>query len=350
MSAHKYLRVPGVSARFGTDPFFWNWAMWLTARLVPRSKLNDREFVRAFARLSEPFVRQVDTWAGEAVVSGGLLLAGGHLLAMEGLCTLGLQAGSAAGMPKQLVALARLTSALICVPLGSSWRHLTSDPRTPAHSHTPHCLQAMRIEVDFEGGKNAAGLFVHRYLGQVRVLACTGTRLRQLPAFFQRHTCHFFLVVHRFGTRLLQAVHTCSHMCAPPSSSPPSPQSMGYSVGGFARAVLLGQTKPGVWYPEVGAHARSGNEELHALFLSPKARCLTCPHTFSPISPMRRSPRRWLTAVASCSTLPPAASALTSTAPCGRLSQSPSRLVLRWHGEGWFRMSMSQGLLTWCGQ
>ena len=29
------LGVPSVSARFGTAPFFWNWAMWLTARLAP---------------------------------------------------------------------------------------------------------------------------------------------------------------------------------------------------------------------------------------------------------------------------------------------------------------------------
>ena len=29
-------QVAGSSARFGTDPFFWNWAMWLVARLVPR--------------------------------------------------------------------------------------------------------------------------------------------------------------------------------------------------------------------------------------------------------------------------------------------------------------------------
>jgi len=117
-SAKKYLRVPGVSARFGTDPFFWNWAMWLTARLVPRAMLNDRKFVREFAKLSDPFVRAVDKWAGEAV--------------------------------------------------------------------------AMRIEVDFQDGKNSCGLFVHRYLGQ----------------------------------------------------------SMGYSVAGFAQAVLKGQTAPGVWYPE----------------------------------------------------------------------------------------------------
>lgn len=44
------------------------------ARLLPRSKLNDREFVRGFAALSDPFVRAVDAWAGEAVVSEPLLL------------------------------------------------------------------------------------------------------------------------------------------------------------------------------------------------------------------------------------------------------------------------------------
>lgn len=69
MSAKKYLGVEGVSARFGTDPFFWNWAMWAMARLLPRSKLNDREFVAWFAGLSDPFVRIVDKQVGEAVVS-----------------------------------------------------------------------------------------------------------------------------------------------------------------------------------------------------------------------------------------------------------------------------------------
>lgn len=66
-SAYKHMKVPGVSARFGTDPFFWNWAMWLTARLVPRSFLNNREWVKAFAKLSDPLVRTVDKFAGEAV-------------------------------------------------------------------------------------------------------------------------------------------------------------------------------------------------------------------------------------------------------------------------------------------
>jgi hypothetical protein len=44
-SAVRCLGVPGVSARFGTDPFIWNWAMWLIARAVPRSFLQDRSQV-----------------------------------------------------------------------------------------------------------------------------------------------------------------------------------------------------------------------------------------------------------------------------------------------------------------
>lgn len=71
ISAYKYLNVPSVSARFGTDPFFWNWAMWLTARLVPRNLLNDRDFVKRFAALSDPLVRSVDKLVGETVVSEG---------------------------------------------------------------------------------------------------------------------------------------------------------------------------------------------------------------------------------------------------------------------------------------
>lgn len=50
----------------------------------------------------------------------------------------------------------------------------------------------MRIEIDFEGGKNAAGIFVHMKL----------------------------------------------------------PEAMGNSVAAFAHAVLSGQAQPGVWYPE----------------------------------------------------------------------------------------------------
>jgi hypothetical protein len=52
--------------------------------------------------------------------------------------------------------------------------------------------QGMRVEVDFEGGKNAAGIYVHKKL----------------------------------------------------------PEAMGNSVAAFAHAVLSGHTQPGVWYPE----------------------------------------------------------------------------------------------------
>lgn len=37
-SARQVFGVPSVSARFGTSPDVWNWAMWLLARLVPKSE------------------------------------------------------------------------------------------------------------------------------------------------------------------------------------------------------------------------------------------------------------------------------------------------------------------------
>jgi len=66
-STHKYLGVPSVSARFGTDPEFWNWAMVLLARLVPKRMLNDREAVASIAKLADPLVRAVDSIVGEKV-------------------------------------------------------------------------------------------------------------------------------------------------------------------------------------------------------------------------------------------------------------------------------------------
>lgn len=69
----------------------------------------------------------------------------------------------------------------------------------------PHATpQAMKVEVDFQSGKNSSGIFVHRYLSQ----------------------------------------------------------SMGYSVAAFACAVLAGHTGPGVWYPEVGLSARVVIDEM----------------------------------------------------------------------------------------
>ena len=41
-STHACMRVPSVSARFGTDPQFWNWAMVAVARLAPPGFLEDR--------------------------------------------------------------------------------------------------------------------------------------------------------------------------------------------------------------------------------------------------------------------------------------------------------------------
>jgi len=47
------MKVPGVSARFGTDPFIWNWAMWLVARLCPKQFLQDRSQVRVAGTRTE---------------------------------------------------------------------------------------------------------------------------------------------------------------------------------------------------------------------------------------------------------------------------------------------------------
>lgn len=41
-STHEFCRVPSVSARFGTDPPLWNWAMLAVARLFPKDFLKDR--------------------------------------------------------------------------------------------------------------------------------------------------------------------------------------------------------------------------------------------------------------------------------------------------------------------
>lgn len=41
-STHKYLKVPSASARFGTDPAFWNWAMIAVARWAGKAFLADR--------------------------------------------------------------------------------------------------------------------------------------------------------------------------------------------------------------------------------------------------------------------------------------------------------------------
>jgi hypothetical protein len=59
----------GVSARFGTT-FFWNWAMWLLARLAPRSLLEDRAKVAWLASRTDPMVRRRCCWGLAAARAG----------------------------------------------------------------------------------------------------------------------------------------------------------------------------------------------------------------------------------------------------------------------------------------
>ncbi|XP_009770430.1 uncharacterized protein [Nicotiana sylvestris] len=66
-SVHEVLGVPTVSARFGTDPFFWNWGMIAMRNLLPREFLRDRSKVQQLVQLFDPVVRAVDGTSGEAV-------------------------------------------------------------------------------------------------------------------------------------------------------------------------------------------------------------------------------------------------------------------------------------------
>ncbi|KAF5937041.1 hypothetical protein HYC85_024547 [Camellia sinensis] len=66
-SAHEVLRVPTVSARFGTAPFFWNWGMAVMTNLLPREFLRDRSRVQNLVEQFDPVVRAVDGIAGERV-------------------------------------------------------------------------------------------------------------------------------------------------------------------------------------------------------------------------------------------------------------------------------------------
>ncbi|MCO5552918.1 hypothetical protein L7F22_006437 [Adiantum nelumboides] len=66
-SAHEVLGVPSVSARFGTEPMFWNWAMGAVASLAPPGFLKDRTKVEKLVKLSNPLVRAVDGLVGERV-------------------------------------------------------------------------------------------------------------------------------------------------------------------------------------------------------------------------------------------------------------------------------------------
>lgn len=66
-SGHSVLGVPSISARFGTEPDFWNWAMWLLARVVPRNILANPKAIDVLAKITDPLVRAVDVVVGEKV-------------------------------------------------------------------------------------------------------------------------------------------------------------------------------------------------------------------------------------------------------------------------------------------
>ncbi|XP_076884158.1 uncharacterized protein LOC143533190 [Bidens hawaiensis] len=66
-SAHEILGVPTVSARFGTAPFIWNWAMDAMTGFLPSEVLRDRSKVQEMVRLFDPVVRVIDGYAGERV-------------------------------------------------------------------------------------------------------------------------------------------------------------------------------------------------------------------------------------------------------------------------------------------
>ncbi|CAI5475738.1 unnamed protein product [Closterium sp. Yama58-4] len=67
VSAHEVLGVPTVSARFGTAPHMWNWAMHLLRSLLPQAVLQDCSAVQRMAGVLEPLVRAADGSAGERV-------------------------------------------------------------------------------------------------------------------------------------------------------------------------------------------------------------------------------------------------------------------------------------------
>lgn len=66
-SGYSVFGVPSISARFGTEPDFWNWAMWLLARVVPNDALANRKTIDVLAKLTDPLVRAVDVVVGEKV-------------------------------------------------------------------------------------------------------------------------------------------------------------------------------------------------------------------------------------------------------------------------------------------
>ena len=66
-STHRYLGVPSVEARFGTDPGVYNTIMSAMAKVLPREFLASQENAKLLAALSMPLVKLTDVVSGEAV-------------------------------------------------------------------------------------------------------------------------------------------------------------------------------------------------------------------------------------------------------------------------------------------
>ena len=66
-STHKYLKVPNVEARFGTDPGIYNTLMGAMAKLLPREFLANQDNAKMLAAISMPLVKVTDIISGEAV-------------------------------------------------------------------------------------------------------------------------------------------------------------------------------------------------------------------------------------------------------------------------------------------
>ncbi|XP_078152160.1 uncharacterized protein LOC144547399 [Carex rostrata] len=66
-SAHEILKVPTVSARFGSEPFLWNWGMQAFARILPKETVRHKDEIRRFVQLIDPLIRVVDNISGQSL-------------------------------------------------------------------------------------------------------------------------------------------------------------------------------------------------------------------------------------------------------------------------------------------
>ncbi|KAF3327161.1 Saccharopine dehydrogenase NADP binding domain-containing protein [Carex littledalei] len=66
-SAHEILKVPTVSARFGSEPFFWNWGMQAFARILRKETVRDKDEILRFVQLIDPLIRVVDNISGQSL-------------------------------------------------------------------------------------------------------------------------------------------------------------------------------------------------------------------------------------------------------------------------------------------